>query len=90
MKFAQKLLGAACAVAVLAVASGTAAEARCNRVVAKGEGLTKEIARDMAKMNLQFAVASKGAKASGPVAYRCGTSGPMKFNSCTARQRACS
>ena len=89
MRTMQKFLVGACAAAALVMASGTDVEAACSRVVVKGEGLTKEIARDMAKMNLEFAAAAKGAKVAGKAAYKCGTSGPMMFASCTARQRAC-
>ena len=89
MRTVQKLVVGTCAVVALALASGTGAEAACSRVVVKGEGLTKEIARDVAKMNLEFAVTSKGAKSAGKVAYTCGTSGPLMLNSCTAKQRAC-
>jgi hypothetical protein len=90
MKTVLRLAVGACAVGMLVVASGTGAEAaRCNRVAVKGEGITPEIAREMAKMNLEFAVMEKNAKAAGPVAYKCGTSGPFMLNSCTARQRAC-
>jgi hypothetical protein len=65
------------------------AEARCSRVTAQGEGLTKELAQDMAKMNLEFAVVSKGAKSAGKVSYKCGAPGPLSLTSCKAMQRAC-
>ena len=89
MKTVLRLAVGACAIGALMLASGTGAEARCNRVVVKGEGITPEIAREVAKMNLEFAVMDKKAKASGPVAFKCGNSGPLMFSSCTARQRAC-
>ncbi|MBX9591347.1 MAG: hypothetical protein K2X43_18825 [Hyphomonadaceae bacterium] len=78
-----------CAAAGFAVAAGADAQAACSRVSVKGEGVTKEIAREMAKINLDFAVSSKGAKAAGPVAYKCGAPGVLLLTSCTAKQRAC-
>jgi hypothetical protein len=89
MKTVLRLAVGACAVGALLLASGTSADARCGRLAVKGEGITPEIAREVAKMNLEFAVMEKKAKASGPVAYKCGTSGPFMLNACTARQRAC-
>ena len=41
-------------------------------------------------MNLEFAVAAKGAKAAGKAALKCGAPGPLLLTSCTAKQRACS
>jgi hypothetical protein len=43
----------------------------------------------MAKMNLEFAVVSKGAKSAGKVSYKCGAPGPLFLTSCKAMQRAC-
>jgi hypothetical protein len=90
MKTAFKFAIAACAAAGVALVAVPSADAACNRVSAKGEGLTKELAQEMAKMNLEFAVASKGQKASGRVAMKCGSPGTMMLTACTARQRACS
>jgi len=71
MKSIHKLVVSACAVAGLALA-GTAAQAACSSVKVTGEGLTKEIAQEVTKMNLEFAVAAKGAKAAGKAALKCG------------------
>jgi hypothetical protein len=90
MKTTFKLVVAACAAGAVALLAMPVAEAACMRVSAKGEGITKELAQGMAKMNLEMAVASKKAKASGKVAYKCGGPGPLLFTSCTAKQRACS
>jgi hypothetical protein len=89
MRTVQKVVIGACAAAVLALASGTGVEAACGRVAVKGEAITPELAREVAKMNLEFAVMDKKAKASGPVAYKCGAPGPLLLTSCTAKQRAC-
>lgn len=89
MKNMDKLLVGACAAGFVLVA-GTDAEAACSRVSAKGEGLTKELAQEMAKLNLNFAIAGKGAKAAGKVSYKCGGPGMLLLTSCTAKQRACS
>ncbi len=89
MKSIHKLVVGACAVAGLALVAGTAAQAACSRVSVKGEGLTKEIAQEVTKMNLEFAVAAKGAKAAGKAALKCGAPGPLLLTSCTAKQRAC-
>jgi hypothetical protein len=88
MKSIHKLVVSACAVAGLALA-GTAAQAACSSVKVTGEGLTKEIAQEVTKMNLEFAVAAKGAKAAGKAALKCGAPGPLLLTSCTAKQRAC-
>jgi len=90
MKSMHKLVVGACAVAGLALVAGTAAQAACSSVRVTGEGLTKEIAQEVTKMNLEFAVASKGAKAAGKAALKCGAPGPLLLTSCTAKQRACS
>ena len=90
MKTAIKLVVGACAAGALALLVAPNAEAACSRVSAQGEGLTKELAQEMAKMNLEFAAMSKGAKGSGRVAMKCGAPGPLLLTSCTAKQRACS
>ena len=89
MKSVMKLTVGACAVAALLLVSGTGVQAACNRVAVQGEGLTPELAKEVAKMNLEFEVAAKNAKAAGPVAFKCGAPGPLLLTSCTARQRAC-
>ena len=43
----------------------------------------------MTKMNLEFAVLAKGAKASGKAALKCGAPGPLMLTSCPGKQRAC-
>lgn len=90
MKSMHKILVGACAAASLALVTGTAAQAACSRVSVTGEGLTKELAQEVTKMNLEFAVAAKGAKAAGKAALKCGAPGPLLLTSCTAKQRACS
>lgn len=90
MKSMQRLMVGACAAAGFALIAGTDVQAACNRVSAQGEGVTKELAQGMAKINLDFAVSSKGAKSAGKVAYKCGAPGPLLLTSCTAKQRACS
>jgi len=88
MKGVVRTMVGACAVAGFAVVASTAAEARCTRTSAQGEGLTKEIAQEIAKINLDFANMIKGAKAAGPVQFRCAP-GMLALTSCTAIQRAC-
>lgn len=90
MKTSFRLIVGACAVAGFALVAGTDVQAACSRVSAKGEALTKEIATEMAKVNLGFAIAAKGAKAAGKASYTCGAPGPLLWTSCTAKQRACS
>lgn len=90
MKAKYKLVVGVCAVAGLAMAVGTDVQAACSRVSAQGEALTKELATEMAKANLEFTIATKGAKAAGKVATTCGAPGPLLWTSCTAKQRACS
>ena len=90
MKSMHRVLLGVCAFACLALLAGTDVQAACSRVSAQGEAVTKELAQEMAKMNLEFAVLAKNAKASGKVAMSCGAPGPLLFTSCTARQRACS
>lgn len=90
MKTTHRLIVGACAVAGFALVVGTDVQAACSRVSAQGEAVTKEIARDVAKINLDFAVSAKGAKSAGKVAYKCGAPGPLLWTSCTAKQRACS
>jgi hypothetical protein len=81
-------LGAA-AMAGFAFAAVTEVQAACTRVSAQGEGLTKELATEMAKINLDFAIMLKGAKGAGSVRTTC-QPGILMLTSCTARQRACS
>jgi outer membrane murein-binding lipoprotein Lpp len=78
------------AVAGIALVAGTAVQAACSTVSVKGEALTKEIAQEMTKMNLEFAVMAKGAKAAGKAAVKCAAPGPLLLTSCTGKQRACS
>jgi hypothetical protein len=56
------------------------------RASAMGVGLYKEMAMDMAKMNLESGLAMKGQKIRGKVSYHC--TGPMNAE-CRARARAC-
>jgi hypothetical protein len=78
------------AIALGSVALTDGAQAACSRVAASGEGLTKELATEMAKINLGFAIMSKGAKASGPVSVGRCSQGVLMLTACTVRQRACS
>ena len=89
MKAMHRLVVGA-AVAGIALVAGTAAQAACSNVSVKGEALTKEIAQEVTKMNLEFAVMAKGAKAAGKAAVKCGAPGPLLLTSCTGKQRACS
>lgn len=77
------------AVVGLAAVAVTEVQAACSRVSAQGEGLTKELATEMAKINLDFAFMTKGVKGSGPVRTTCGP-GVMLLTACTAKQKACS
>ena len=90
MKSMHKFVVGACAVGGFALLAVTGVEAACTRVSAQGEAITKEIAGEMAKMNLEFAVAAKVAKAAGKAALKCGAPGPLLLTSCTAKQKACS
>ena len=86
MKTTVRILGA-CTIAAFALVAGTPAQAKCTMASATGGGLGPEMAKEMAKMNLDMAIAAKGAKARGKVSYKCG----MPFLSeCTATRRACS
>ena len=80
----KSLLGIAlggCALALLAVSP---ADAKCGMTSASGVGLGEEMAKEMAKMNLQAGIADKKMKAKGKVSYKC--AGPFE---CKASQRAC-
>ncbi len=77
----------ACALSGLVAAAE--AQGRCSRVSAQGDGLTRELATEIAKVNLGFGIAVKGSKAAGPVSVRCAP-GVLMLTSCTASQRACS
>ncbi len=87
----KKMFRAAACVGLLTAGVGLAeaAQGKCSRVQAQGEGVTKEIATEMAKMNLSFTIATKGSKASGAASVTCGAPGPLMWTSCVARQRAC-
>jgi hypothetical protein len=76
-----------CSLAAVALI-GTQAEAKCARTSAAGFGIAKELAMEMAKMNLEIAISTAGQKARGKVGYKC--TGPMLLSECTASQRACS
>jgi len=67
---------------------GTQAQAKCGRVNAEGFGVAKELAMEMAKMNLEIAISLSGQKARGPVHSRC--TGPMLLSECKVSRRACS
>lgn len=77
-------------VAALAAATliGTQAEAKCARMSASGFGVAKELAMEMAKMNLEIAISTSGQKAKGKTDYKC--TGPVLLSECTASRRACS
>jgi hypothetical protein len=77
------------AVLTAGVSLAEAAQGKCSRVRAQGEGITKEIATEMAKMNLNFRIATKGSKATGAASVTCGAPGPLLWTSCVAQQRAC-
>lgn len=74
--------------ALVGVVATAEAKAKCYAVRAQGEGLTKELATEMAKINLNFSIAAKGTKATGPVRVSC-SPGAMVLTSCVAQQRAC-
>jgi hypothetical protein len=78
----------ALAIAGFGVAAASDAQAACMRISAQGEGLTKELATEIAKINLDFAIMLKGAKGSGPVRTTCAP-GILMLTACTAKQRAC-
>jgi hypothetical protein len=67
---------------------GTQAEAKCARASAYGLGVGKEMALEMAKMNLELAISLSGQKAKGRVHHKC--SGPELLSECKASRRACS
>ncbi len=76
------------AVALAAIAlTATPAEAKCSRASATGFGLAKDMAMEMAKMNLDAAIMASGQKARGRVSYKC--TGPMLMAECSASRRAC-
>lgn len=76
------------ALAAIALA-GTQAEAKCARTSASGFGVAKELAKEMAKMNLEIAISTAGQKAKGRIGYKC-TGPPVLLSECTASQLACS
>ncbi len=81
---------AACVAVLMAgVSLAEAAQGKCSRVQAQGEGITKELATEVAKMNLNFSIATKGSKATGAAKVTCGAPGPLMWTSCVAQQRAC-
>jgi hypothetical protein len=67
---------------------GTQAQAKCARVSAEGFGVAKELAMEMAKMNLEIAISMSGQKARGRLHSRC--TGPMLLSECKVSRRACS
>jgi hypothetical protein len=75
-----------CALAALALFTGTPVEAKCGKATASGVGLGPEMAKEMAKMNLSAGLEAKKLKAKGKVSYAC--SGPF-MSECKASQRAC-
>jgi lauroyl/myristoyl acyltransferase len=86
----QKLMQVALGVGALlglALATSAPAAAKCTRAHATGAGITQDMAREMAKMNLDMAVSVKGEKAHGKVHYKC--TGDL-FAECHARRRVCS
>jgi len=89
MKSMLRMTLGVCAIAGFALAAVTDVQAACTRVSAQGEGLTKELATEMAKINLDFTIAMKGAKGAGPVQTKCGP-GMLMLTACTSKQRACS
>jgi len=78
-------LGVASLAAVALI--GTQAEAKCTRMSAYGLGVAKEMAKELAKMNLDLAISLAGRKARGRVHYRC--TGPELLSECKASRRAC-
>ena len=78
---------AATSIAVAAL-SATGAQAKCERMSATGFGVAKEMAMEMAKMNLDMAITSAGQKSRGRTDYKC--SGPVLMAECKASRRACS
>ncbi|HWB45511.1 MAG TPA: hypothetical protein VG900_08740 [Hyphomicrobiaceae bacterium] len=86
-KIMQVALGAAALMGLALATSAPAAAAKCMRAQAMGAGITQDMAREMANMNLDFAISAKGAKARGKVQYKC--TGDL-FAECRARRRACS
>jgi hypothetical protein len=66
--------------------AGAPAEARCRHVSAVGVGLGPEIAKEMAKMNLETEIAFKGRKAAGRTHVKC--YGPL-MSECRATRRTC-
>jgi hypothetical protein len=84
-----KLWLAVSACALVGFVAVDSAQAACSRVAASGEGLTKELATEMAKINLDFAIMTKGAKGSGPVGAAKCSQGTLMLTSCTVRRRAC-
>jgi hypothetical protein len=83
------VIAGACALAGFVAVASHEASAACSRVTAPGEGVTKELATEMAKINLNFAIATKNAKGSGAVKVTCGAPGPLAWTACKAQQRAC-
>jgi hypothetical protein len=86
---AFRMIAGACALAGFVAVASHDASAACSRVTAGGEAVTKELATDVAKMNLNFAIASKNAKGKGAVKVTCGAPGPLAWTACKAQQRAC-
>jgi hypothetical protein len=86
---AFRMIAGACALAGFVGMASHDASAACSRVTAQGEAVTKELATEMAKINLNFAIATKSAKGSGAVKVSCGAPGPLAWTSCKAQQRAC-
>jgi hypothetical protein len=87
---AFRMIAGACALAGFVAMASHDASAACSRVTAQGEAITKELATEMAKINLNFAIASKNAKGKGAVKVTCGAPGPLAWTSCKAQQSACS
>ena len=74
------------ALAAFTLVAGTQAEAKCSRYSASAVGITQEMAKGLAKVNLDFVIGAAGAKAKTKTKYAC--SGPL-LAECKASQRAC-
>ena len=74
------------AVGALALGFGTPAEAKCMKYAASAVGVTQEMAKELAKVNLDIVIGVEGAKAKGKSKYAC--MGPL-LSECKASQVAC-
>jgi len=83
----HRIVFATAAVLVTGGVMSTGVEAKCVRAGGQATMITEDLAKFMANAALQGSITKLGAKAKGPVVYKCTTA--QGLPSCVARQVAC-